>query len=98
MLCEDGRSVSRTTSFWVVLLPDRAWLWPFPCPEAVEGAKPWMVILVAGCRGAVFTVAVEEWSGLVETLETTDDTIERSTVKVLAANISNSGLTLTFLW
>ena len=40
-----------------------------------------MVILVAGCRGAVFTVAVEEWSGLVETFETTDDTIERSTVE-----------------
>jgi hypothetical protein len=40
-----------------------------------------MVILVAGWRGADFTVAEEAWSGVVEMLETTDDTIERSTVQ-----------------
>lgn len=70
----------RTTSFCVDRLPDRAWPGFFECPVALDGdAYPWMVILVDACRGAVFTVDEEEWSGVVETLETTDETTERST-------------------
>lgn len=79
-LCEEGRSVRSTTSFCVDRLPDRAWPWLLECPVAVDsGAYPWMVIFVAACRGAVFTVDDEEWSGVVDTLETTEETIERST-------------------
>lgn len=60
-----------------------------------------MVILVAGWRGAVFTVAEEAWSGFMETLETTDDTVERSTAGGLENWMEITGkqsLTLTFLW
>lgn len=51
-----------------------------------------MVILVDAWRGAVFTVDEEDWSGVVDMLETTEETIERSTKQRLLALLSYRAL------
>lgn len=74
-----GRRVRRTTSFPVERLAVRVWVLPWL--ELGDWAEPWMVIFVDACLGADLTVADAELSGVVEMLETTEETMDRSTAE-----------------